>query len=344
MTEKAKKTCRAITGKPRCTTPALLNHRQHRFHPCACTLLFMLLASVPAVAAPTHPYSAPAGLLSQQILNKARQLSDLTHRPAFNRLHAETILAQLKHLIKDYEQTVVLHQSPYPGEVLLGTTPPGDGGWLETLCDTPYGRLLKEIRIRRTGSTAVYLRISDIEITFLTPAGRAKSIFNRGARTKLYNDGVFKLALPRPMHVIRIRVKTSHKSNGLKIYAVPYRGAVAGPPILKKLSSREVLLGTTGPGDGAWLETTCYLKHRRPIKQIKLTRTGTKAKYLRINDIELTYMTPKGPARRIFNKNGRVKLYYGRAYTLSLPKPMRVVRVRVLTHHKSTGLNVYGVY
>jgi len=221
MTEKAKKTCRAITGKPRCTTPALLNHRQHRFHPCACTLLFMLLASVPAVAAPTHPYSAPAGLLSQQILNKARQLSDLTHRPAFNRLHAETILAQLKHLIKDYEQTVVLHQSPYPGEVLLGTTP---------------------------------------------------------------------------------------------------------------------------PGDGAWLETTCYLKHRRPIKQIKLTRTGTKAKCLRINDIELTYMTPKGPARRIFNKNGRVKLYYGRAYTLSLPKPMRVVRVRVLTHHKSTGLNVYGVY
>jgi hypothetical protein len=323
---------------------APLNRRQQRFQRRTTACLVILLAAVPALAALTHAYSPEAGLLSQQIANKAQQLASVTHQTAFNQLHAESILVELKNLITDYERTLVIAPTAYSGEFLLGATPPGDGTWLETLCDTSHGRLLKEIRIRRMGSAAIYLRISDIEITHLTPAGRAKYTLNRNARTKLYNDGVFKLALPRPMRVIRIRIKTSHKSNGLEVYGVPYQGPLIRAPILEKRRPGRILLGTTPPGDGAWLETICSVKDRRPIRQIRLTRTGTKAKYLRINDIEVTYVTPRGPMKKVFNKNGRVKLYYGGSYTLSLPRPMRIIRVRILTEHKSTGLNVYGVY
>ena len=120
------------------------------------------------------------------------------------------ILAELKDLIEEYEAMMVFAESPYPGEILLGTTPAGDSTWVETLCTTRYNGSLKEIRIRRTGHRASYLRINDIEVTYMTPGGPRKETFNRGARTRLYSGGIFRLSLPRPMSVRRIRVFINH--------------------------------------------------------------------------------------------------------------------------------------
>jgi hypothetical protein len=116
---------------------------------------------------------------------------------------------------------IVAEATEIPDEVLLGTTPPGHSTWLETLCSNPYHRPIRELRIRRTGSLAGYLRINDIELTYMTPRGPQTEVLNKGARTKLYTHDVFRLALPRPtMRISRIRVKIDHKSTGLEIYGV----------------------------------------------------------------------------------------------------------------------------
>jgi hypothetical protein len=105
-----------------------------------------------------------------------------------------------------------------------------------------------------------------------------------------------------------------------------------------------VLLGTTPAGKDSWLETLCSNPYRKPIREIRIKRTGSKTSYLRINDIEITYMTPRGIKKEVLNKNGRVKLYSGGVYKLDLPMPMIIRRIRILTSHESTGLQIYGVY
>ena len=107
-----------------------------------------------------------------------------------------------------------------PSEVLLGTTPGGSSTWLETLCSNPSHRPIREIQLKRTGRKTSYLRINDIEVTYLTPGGRRKEVFNKNGRVKLRHDGIFKLSLPRPMRIVNIRILVSHRSTGLEVYGV----------------------------------------------------------------------------------------------------------------------------
>ncbi len=311
-------------------------------------VLFIQASLIGAVRAISNNYVNKITSLSDEILFTAEELQDVTDKPAVNSNEIEEILTELKGLIKEYENTLVFAESPYPGEILLGTTPPGDSIWLETLCSSRYDGLFKEIRIRRTGYEARYLRINDVEITYTTSEGPSKEVFNKNGRVRLYRDGVFKLALPKPMRIRRIRININHESTGLEIYGIPYESEPLQPkPIVRprrNSPAKEVLLGTTPPGNDSWLETLCNNPNNRPIKEIQLKRTGRKASYLRINDIEVTYMTPAGPMKEVFNKSGRAKLYYDSTFSLILPRSLRVTRIRILTEHESTGLRVYGVY
>jgi hypothetical protein len=263
----------------------------------------------------------------------------------------DEILGELKELISEYEAVMVFAESPYPGEIVLGSTPGGNSIWLEALCSTRYDGPLKEIRIRRTGHKANYLRINDIEITYSTPEGWGRETFNKDGRVKLYSGGVFKLALPRPMRIRRIRIRINHESTGLEISGIPYHpdGLPRFPRRMRRMGVEhhgpsEVLLGTTPGGSSTWLETLCSNPSQRPIREIQLKRTGRKTSYIRINDIEVTYLTHGGRRKEVFNKGGRVKLYRDKIFKLSLPRPMRIVNIRILVNHRSTGLEVYGVY
>ena len=314
-------------------------------------LLLVLAGPMGAVWPITHEYFRQITILSDEILFKAQKLAETTDAPVFDTVQAEMILAELKDLIQEYEAMMVFAESPYPGEILLGTTPAGDSTWLETFCTTRYDGPLKEIRIRRTGHRARYLRINDIEITYSTPAGWGRETFNKNARVKLYNGDVFKLALPRPMHIKRIRIRINHESTGLEISGIPYHtdGIPRFPRRIRRMAVEdrgpsEVLLGTTPGGSSTWLETLCSNPSHRPIREIQLKRTGSKDSYIRINDIEITYLTPAGKHKEIFNKSGRVKLYHDGIFKLSLPRPMMVVNIRVLINHRTAGLEVYGVY
>jgi len=313
-------------------------------------LLIVLLSSAWAIRAIASEYTRRTQVLSEQILAKAGQLRELTYGSALNSPQIEETLGELKGLIEEYEENLLFAQSPYPGEILLGTTPGGQSMWLETLCDGRYDGPMKEIRIRRSGRWGGYLRINDIEVTYSTPRGLVQETFNENGRVKLYPGGVLKLALARPMRIRRIRINISHSSSGLEVYGVPYERVI--PQIFHPISPRseedlcpaEILLGTTPPGDSTWLETLCDSHCGRPIKEIRLRRTGRQASYLRINDIEITYMTARGPKKQVFNEGGRAKLYYGGEFRLALSQPMRVTRIRININHESTGLEVYGVH
>jgi hypothetical protein len=317
----------------------------------AALVLLVLGCSTGTIWATANGHLASVHGLADEIVLNAEELRDATKGPAYNRVEVDEILGELKELIAEYEAAMVFAESPYPGEIVLGRTPGGDSTWLEALCDTRYNGPLKEIRIRRTGHRASYLRINDIEITYSTPAGWGRETFNKNGRVKLYSDGVFKLALPRPMQIRRIRIRINHESTGLEITGVPYNSdrkprfpSRIRPTIPEHNVPSEVLLGTTPPGNSSWLETLCSNPYNKPIKQIWLKRTGSKDSYLRINDIEVTYLTPGGKHKEVFNKSGRVKLYNGGIFKLSLPRPMRIAKIRVLINHKSSGLEVYGVH
>lgn len=312
--------------------------------------LTVLLISIGCIGAAANEYFSRAQVLSEHILAQAGRLRDASHDPAANSPEIDGILTELKGLIEEYEENIVFAQSPYPGEILLGTTPAGHSTWLETLCDGRYAGPMKEIRIRRSSRWGGYLRINDIEVTYSTPRGLVQETFNENGRAKLYRGGVVKLALARPMKIRRIRIKIDHSSSGLEVYGVPYERVI--PQIFHPISPRseedlcpaEILLGTTPPGDSTWLETLCDSHCGRPIKEIRLRRTGRQASYLRINDIEVTYMTARGPKKQVFNEGGRAKLYYGGEFRLALSQPMRVTRIRININHESTGLEVYGVH
>jgi len=296
--------------------------------------------------AATNAFSTRVKLRCDSIVDLAQELSNNTHAPVYDPAEAERILAELKESITQYERDMLFMESSYPGEILLGTTPGGDSTWLQTLCDTRYNGLFKEIRIRRTGNRARYLRINDIEITYATPQGLAKRIFNQGARRKLYTGSAFSLSLPKPMRPRKIRININHKSTGLEIYGVPFEN----PPIRRRVPKpgpphhKEVLLGTTSGGHSGWLETLVSSPYHRPIKEIRLKRTGRQANYLRINDIEITHVTPRGHRTVVMNTGARTKLYYDDVFKLSLPRPMNIIKIRVKVDHKSTGLNVYAIY
>jgi hypothetical protein len=196
--------------------------RKRRFQMRRFILLpLILVVPIGAAWAITHEYSRQITILSDEILFKAQELADTTDAPVFQSSQAEKVLTELKDLIREYETLMVFAESPYPGEILLGTTPAGDSTWLETLCTTRYDGLLKEIRIRRTGHRANYLRINDIEITYMTPAGPRNETLNKDGRIKLYSDGVFRLPLPKPMRVVRIRIHINHESTGLTVCGIP---------------------------------------------------------------------------------------------------------------------------
>jgi len=213
--------------------------------------------------------------------------------------------------------------------------------------------MLKEIRIRRIGRWPSYIRINDIEITYAMPGGIVKETLNRGGAVQLYRDSVFAIALPRPMRIESIRINVGHASSGLEVYGIPYeygRGRFhprPAPPVVPEPQTEpcpeKMLLGTTPPGDSTWVETLCKSHCGGPVREVRLQRTGRKASYLRINDIEITYMTPRGMQKEVLNEGGRVKLYYGDEFRLALPGPMRIVRIRINVGHETTGLEVYGV-
>ncbi|MHC4511712.1 MAG: hypothetical protein ACYTAO_22630 [Planctomycetota bacterium] len=305
--------------------------------------LIVVAGSVGTSWAITNVYSRRIVVLSEQILFRAEELVDVTDAPVLDSARADGILAELKEFVKEYEATMVLAESPYAGEVLLGTTPAGDSSWLETLCTTRFDGPLKEIRLRRTGRRASYLRINDIEITYSTPTGLRTETFNKAGRVRLYRSGVFKLALPRPMRVHRIRININHESTGLEVYGVPYELPIPQRSVPSRYPG-EVLLGTTPAGDGTWLDTLCSGSRGRPVREIRIRRTGNKASYLRINDIEITHLTRRGMNRELFNKNAGAKLYRGDVFKLALPRPMRITRIRIRVDHESTGLEVYGVH
>jgi len=306
-------------------------------------LLLVLAGPMGAVWPITHEYFRQITILSDEILFKAQKLAETTDAPVFDTVQAEMILAELKDLIQEYEAMMVFAESPYPGEILLGTTPAGDSTWLETFCTTRYDGPLKEIRIRRTGHRANYLRINDIEVTYITPRGPRQETFNQNARTRLYSDGIFRLTLPKPMRIKRIRILINHESTGLRVCGIPYHPPLH-PYIEPDHVPAEVLLGTTAGGDGTWLETLCNNPYNRPVREIRLKRTGRKASYLRINDIEVTTLDGRGRSKHVFNQNGRVKLRPGGVFSLTLPRPMRIVHIRIRVDHESTGLEVYGVH
>jgi hypothetical protein len=332
-------------------TASLSGKNPYNYLKSAVFVLLVLGCSSGTIWAIANGYAGRVKGLAEEIVLNAEELRDATSGPAYNRVEVDEIIAELKELIMEYEAAMVFAESPYPGEIMLGSTPGGDSTWLETLCSTRYDGPLKEIRIRRTGHRANYLRINDIEITFSTPAGWGKETFNKDGRVKLYSDGVFKLALPRPMTIQRIRIKINHESTGLEITGIPYypEGVRRSSRSMRRMAIEhsgpsEVLLGTTPGGSSTWLETLCSNPSPRPIREIHLKRTGSKDSYLRINDIEVTYLTPAGRRKEVFNKSGRVKLYHDGVFKLSLPRPMMVVNIRVLINHRSTGLEVYGVY
>lgn len=314
--------------------------------------LIVLAGPIGIVWPATHEYSRQITILSDEILLQAQKLADTTDAPVFRSAEAELILAELKGFIHEYETMMVFAESPYPGEIVLGTTPAGDDTWLETLCTSRYDGPLKEIRIRRTGHRANYLRINDIEVTYMTPAGPRKEIFNKSARVKLYSGGIFRLPLPKPMRVIRIRILVNHESTGLQVCGIPYQPPIRpirpqtglNPHIKPDQYPAEVLLGTTAAGKDNWLETLCTNPFNRPIKEIRLKRTGREASYLRINDIEITSLTPRGRIKEVFNQNGRVKLRPGGVFNLPLPRPTSIIHIRIRVDHESTGLEVYGVH
>ena len=313
-------------------------------------LLIVLAGPVGIVWPIMHDYSRQITILSGEILLQAQKLAETSDAPVFRSAEAEMVLAELKGLIQEYETMMVFAESPYPGEIVLGTTPAGDDTWLETLCTTRYDGPLKEIRIRRTGHRADYLRINDIEVTYATPAGPRMETFNKSARVKLYPDGIFRLPLPKPMGIMRIRILVNHESTGLLISGIPYHQPLMPQHIapVQRVEPiqlpTEVLLGTTAGGKDTWLETLCHNPYARPVKEIRLKRTGRAASYLRINDIEITYLTPRGRITEVFNENGRVKLRPGDVFSLPLPRPTRIVHIRIRVDHESTGLEVYGVH
>ncbi len=324
-------------------------------------LILVILGSVGTITAIASEYPRKNKALAERIVFKAEQLRDATFISNLDSAPPEVILDQLKDLLDQYEQNLVFDQSPYPGEILIGTTPGGHSTWLETITSTPYDGFVKEIRIRRTGRRAHFIRINDIVITGRTPNGDViKETFNQNGRIKLYPRGIFALALPRPMKLRRIRININHVSTGLQIYAIlhkrknvkrytidplPRHPHPVEPPVVENPypSNSEILLGTTPSGDSTWLETLCTTPPHTRIKEIWLQRTGSRARYLRINDIEITYLTPRGPKKELFNQNARSKLYSGEVFKLALPKPMRITRIRILIGHKSTGLKVIGI-
>lgn len=329
-------------------------------------VLIVSLILVGTVVAARNEYTDRIKVLSDHILLTADKLKMATDGPVFDSYQIDETLAELKDLIKEYENILVFAESPYSGEILLAITPGGDDTRLEAPCNTRYEGPMKEIRIRRTaGGGANYLRINDIEITYVSPDGPRTETFNKNGRFRLYWSGVFQLALPRPMRIMQIRINIEHETNGLEIYGVPYNLPLMHPPVIRPpvmrppvmqpppviqppvrpdQNPREVLLGTTPAGDDTWLETLCSNPYNRPVKEILLKRTVGGASYIRINDIEVTYLTPKVPQKEVFNKSGRFRLYPDGVFRLTLPEPMRIVRIRILIEHESTGLNVFGIY
>lgn len=305
-------------------------------------VLATITISIPLFAAMSD-YKKDISTISQQILDIAADLKQETNKPDFDSEEIGFLLDDMKEMLKDYESMLVFAESPYPGEILLGKTPHVNDAWTETECTSRYDGLLKEIRIRRVGSSARYLRIYDIEVTCMTPNGPEKQTLNKGSNAQLYNNDVFKLALPKPMRITKIRILIEHESNGLIISGVPYNFEPRRPGPGRSRNRGPVLLGTTPPGDDSWVETICD-GTSRPIREIQLKRTGQKAVYLRINDIEITYQTSTGPQKQVFNKSGNDRLYFDGTFSLVLPQPMRVTHIRIKIEHETTGLQVYGIY
>ncbi len=284
--------------------------------------------------------------LADEITMAAGDLKEASQSASFEADRAADIITELKELIKEYEEAMVFADSPYPGEILLGTTPGGDSTWLECLCDSRYDGMFKEIRIRRTGYRADYLRINDIEISYMAPGGMVKEVFNESGRVKLYRGDVFKLALPRPMKIRRIRININHESTGLEVTGIPFLSADREPPIpvVTHVEVQAFLMGKTQAGQNTWLETTCGNPTNRAVKEILLRRTSPKARFVLIKDIEVTYRVGYLTRKEVFNKGGKFRLRPLGTFRLKLPQPLHVTSIRILIENETSGLEVFGVY
>ena len=284
--------------------------------------------------------------LADEITLVADDLKEASQGTSFDSERADDIITELKELIKEYEEAMVFADSLYPGEILLGTTPAGDSTWLECLCDSRYDGMFKEIRIRRTGNRASYLRINDIEISYMAPGGVAREVFNESGRVKLYRDDVFKLALPRPMRIRRIRININHESTGLEVTGIPVLSADKEPskPEVTHVEVQAFLMGKTRAGQNTWLETTCGNPTNRAVSEILLRRTGKNARFVLIKDIEVTYRVGYSTRKEVFNKDGKFRLRPLGTYRLKLSQPLHVTSIRILIENETSGLEVFGVY
>jgi hypothetical protein len=309
-------------------------------------ILLILGGSAGTILAVANGHTASIRDLADEITMAANDLREASQSTSFDADKADEIITELKELIKEYEEAMIFAESPYPGEILLGTTPGGDSTWLECLCDSRYDGLFKEIRIRRTGYRADYLRINDIEISYMAPGGIVKEIFNESGRVKLNHGDVFKLALPRPMRIRRIRININHESTGLEVTGIPFSSSDREPPrpVVTHVEVQAFLMGKTQAGQNTWLETTCGNPTNRAVKEILLRRANAKARFVLIKDIEVTYRVGSWSRKEVFNKDGKFRLRPYGTYRLKLPQPMHVTNIRILIENESSGLEVYGVY
>ena len=309
----------------------------------AVLLISVLLTFSVSLWAAVSDSSRDISVISEHIFDVAADLRAETDKPVLDSAEINFLLKDMKDLVKDYENLLVFAECPYPGEIMLAQTPRLNDSWHETDCVTRYNGPFKEIRIRRTGSSSRYLRINDIEITYMTPSGPEKQILNKNGRVRLYENEVFKLILPKPVKVTKIKIAVEHESNGLIITGVPAETERPRPGIERPRQTGKVLLGTTSNGNDSWVEALCE-RTPRPVKEIQLKRTGRKSGYLRINDIEITYRTITGTRKMVLNRNGRAKLYFDQDFNLILPEPMRITHIRIMVEHETTGLQIFGTY
>jgi hypothetical protein len=190
---------------------------------------------------PVPPQELPATMslgsksieISKDILAKSQELHELTINPMPDFLAIEHVLAELEFSIARYKSALeddkqnfmlneLLSKSPYPGEMLLGTTSAGNDSWLEVVCKSPINVLITEIRFRKTRGGSEYIRIYEAEVTYPAPDGMKTELIKIDEKRLYSYAGDYRqLRLPRPMKAIKIRLRIAHRTNGVEVWGMP---------------------------------------------------------------------------------------------------------------------------
>ena len=98
------------------------------------TVLLVLVALAGTLRAAENDYKKDAMILSQNIIEAANDLKQETSNKVLDTEEIDYLVDDIKSMIKDYESLMVFAESPYPGEILLAKTAPGDDTWIESPC------------------------------------------------------------------------------------------------------------------------------------------------------------------------------------------------------------------